>query len=108
MRFNIPTDNPACSRSMWLVRVGHPTPGPGSTAGYLFTWEDGSGTLPNATGGDFDLLRIQGEGGTEAHQMEGDVPGQNSGMHLTNGNAYRFVYIAKGFNFEARVYHLPD
>jgi len=84
------------------------TPGPGTTAGYLFTWETGSGTLPNSTGGDFDLLRIQGEGGTEAHQMEGDVPGQNSGFHLTNGNSYRFVYIAKGFNFEARVYQLPD
>jgi hypothetical protein len=84
------------------------TPGPGSTAGYLFTWEDGSGTLPNATGGDFDLLRIQAEGATDAHQMEGDVPGQNSGMHLTNGNAYRFVYIGKGFNFEARVYDVAD
>jgi hypothetical protein len=84
------------------------TPGPGTTGGYLFTWEDGSAPLPNSTDGDFDLLRIQGEGGTEAHQMEGDVPGQNSGMHLTNGNSYRLVYIGKGFNFEARVYLLPD
>jgi hypothetical protein len=84
------------------------TPGPGTTGGYLLTWEDGGGTLPNTTGGDFDLLRIQGEGAVEAHQMEGDVPGQNSGMHLTNGNSYRFVYIAKGFNFEARIYQLPD
>jgi hypothetical protein len=39
--------------------------------------------------------------------MENNVPGQNSGMHLTNGLSYRFVYIAKGFNFEARVYQLP-
>jgi hypothetical protein len=83
-------------------------PGLGTTAGYLLTWEEGGAPLPNTTGGDFDLLRIQGEGGTEATQMESSIPGQNSGIHLTNGNSYRFVYIAKGFNFEARIYQLPD
>jgi hypothetical protein len=84
------------------------TPGPGTTGGYLLSWEDGSSPLPNSTDGDFDLLRIQGEGQIEAYQMEHDVPNQNSGMHLTNGVSYRFVYIAKGFNFEARIYALPD
>jgi hypothetical protein len=83
-------------------------PGLGTTSGYLLTWEEGGGTLPNTTGGDFDLLRIQGEGNGEATQMEASIPGQNSSMHLTNGLSYRFVYIAKRFNFEARIYQLPD
>jgi hypothetical protein len=95
-------------RELFGIAARINTPGPGTTGGYLFTWEEGGAPLPNSTGGDFDLLRIQGEGGTEAFQMENNVPGQNSGMHLTNGLSYRFVYIAKGFNFEARVYQLPD
>jgi hypothetical protein len=95
-------------RELFGIAARINTPGPGSTAGYLFTWEEGSAPLPNSTGGDFDLLRIQGEGGTDATQMEHNVPGQDSAMHLTNGLSYRFVYIAKGFNFEARVYQLPD
>ncbi len=95
-------------RELFGIAARINAPGPGTTGGYLFTWEEGSAPLPNSTGGDFDLLRIQGEGSTEAYQMENNVPGQNSGMHLTNGLSYRFVYIAKGFNFEARVYQLPD
>jgi hypothetical protein len=95
-------------RQLFGIAARINTPGPGSTGGYLLTWEDGSAALPNTTGGDFDLLRIQGEGATEATQMESSVPGQNSGMHLTNGVSYRFVYVAKGFNFEARIYQLPN
>jgi hypothetical protein len=95
-------------RELFGIAARINTPGLGTTAGYLLTWEEGGAPLPNTTGGDFDLLRIQGEGGTEAFQMESSVPGQNSGMHLSNGVSYRFVYIAKGFNFEARIYQLPD
>jgi hypothetical protein len=95
-------------RQLFGIAARINTPGPGTTGGYLLTWEEGGAPLPNTTGGDFDLLRIQGEGGTEAFQMENNVPGQNSGLHLTHGNSYRFVYIAKGFNFEARIYQLPD
>jgi hypothetical protein len=95
-------------RQLFGIAARLNTPGPGTTGGYLLTWEEGGAPLPNTTGGDFDLLRIQGEGGTEAFQMEGNVPGQNSGIHLTHGNSYRFVYIAKGFDFEARIYQLPD
>jgi hypothetical protein len=94
-------------RELFGIAARINTPGLGTTAGYLLTWEEGGAPLPNTTGGDFDLLRIEGEGGT-AVQMEGSIPGQNSGMHLTNGVSYRFVYIAKGFNFEARIYQLPD
>lgn len=82
--------------------------GPGTTDGYLFTWEDGSDPLPNTTGGDLDVLRIQGEGAVEAHQMEHDVPGQDSGVHLNTGDSYRFVFIGKGSDFEARLYKMPD
>jgi hypothetical protein len=95
-------------RQLFGIAARVNTPGLGTTAGYLLTWEEGNGTLPNTTGGDFDLLRIQAEGGGEATQMENSIPGQNSGMHLMNGISYRFVYIAKGFNFEARIYQLPD
>jgi hypothetical protein len=94
-------------RELFGIAARINTPGLGTTAGYLLSWEEGGAALPNTTGGDFDLLRIEGEGGT-AVQMEGSIPGQNSGMHLTNGVSYRFVYIAKGFNFEARIYQLPD
>jgi len=95
-------------RELFGIAARINTPGPGTTGGYLLTWEEGSTALPNSTGGDFDLLRIQGEGRTEAFQMESNIPGQNSGIHLTNGVSYRFVYIAKGFNFEARIYQLPE
>jgi hypothetical protein len=95
-------------RQLFGIAARINTPGLGTTAGYLLTWEEGGAPLPNTTGGDFDLLRIQGEGGAEATQMEGSIPGQNSGIHLTTGVSYRFVYIAKGFNFEARIYQLPD
>jgi hypothetical protein len=95
-------------RELFGIAARINTPGLGTTAGYLLTWEEGGAPLPNTTGGDFDLLRIQGEGGTEATQMENSISGQNSGIHLTNGVSYRFVYIAKGFNFEARIYQLPD
>jgi hypothetical protein len=94
-------------RELFGIAARINTPGLGTTAGYLLSWEEGSAALPNTTGGDFDLLRIEGEGGT-AVQMEGSIPGQNSGMHLTNGVSYRFVYVGKGFNFEARIYQLPD
>lgn len=94
-------------RELFGIAARINTPGLGTTAGYLLTWEEGGAPLPNTTGGDFDLLRIQSEGAI-ATQMEGSIPGQNSGMHLINGVSYRFVYIAKGFNFEARIYQLPD
>jgi hypothetical protein len=94
-------------RELFGIAARINTPGLGTTGGYLLTWEEGGAALPNTTGGDFDLLRIEGEGGT-AFQMESSIPGQNSGLHLTNGVSYRFVYIAKGFNFEARIYQLPD
>jgi hypothetical protein len=95
-------------RELFGIAARINTPGLGTTAGYLLTWEEGGAPLPNTTGGDFDLLRIQGEGATEATQMESSIPGQNSGIHLTNGVSYRFVYTAKGFNFEARIFQLPD
>ncbi len=79
--------------------------GPGTTDAYLFTYENGN---LGPTAGDFDVLRITGEGSTGAAQMEGAIPGQNSGLHLVPGNSYRFVFIGKGYDFRAKVYQLPD
>ena len=79
--------------------------GLGTTDGYLLTWENGNG---GPTDGDFDLLRITGEGGGSADQMEHVIPGQNSGMHLNDGTGYRFTFAGSGTNFVARIYQLPD
>ncbi len=78
------------------------TPGLGSTGGYLFSWEPGSGALPGETNGDLDISLLVDE--APVKQIE-TAP---SGLHLTKGKSYRFVFIGSGNNFEARVYELPD
>jgi hypothetical protein len=77
-------------------------PGLGATDGYLFSWEPGSGTLPTATGGDLDMLRIQDEVPT------GQIETESSSFHLERGKSYRMVLIGTGFEFEGRIYELPD
>jgi hypothetical protein len=81
------------------VRVS--TPGLGSTGGYLFSWEPGSGQLPG-TGGDLDISPLLNE------QPTGQIEQGSSGLHLTRGKSYRFVFMGKGFDFVAKVYELPD
>jgi hypothetical protein len=78
------------------------TPGLGTTGGYLFSWEPGSGTLPGETNGDLDISLLVDEAATR--QIE-TAP---SGLHLRKGRSYRFVFMGSGNNFEARVYELPD
>ncbi len=78
------------------------TPGLGSTGGYLFSWEPGSGALPGETNGDLDISLLVDEAASK--QIE-TAP---SGLHLTKGKSYRFVFMGQGNNFEARVYELPD
>jgi hypothetical protein len=78
------------------------TPGLGSTGGYLFSWEPGSGSLPGTDNGDLDISFLVNE--TPVDQIEiGD-----SHLHLTRGKSYRFVFMGKGFDFEGQVYELPD
>jgi len=78
------------------------TPGLGTTGGYLFSWEPGSGTLPTVAGGDLDISKIVGEAPT------GQIETAPSNLHLTKGKSYRFVLMGHGFDFEAQVYELPD
>ena len=77
------------------------TPGLGTTGGYLFSWEPGSGSLPG-TGGDLDISKLINE------QPAGQIETAPSALHLTKGKSYRFVFMGSGNNFEAQVYELPD
>jgi len=78
------------------------TPGLQTTGGYLFSWEPGSGVLPGETNGDLDISRLVGEAAV------GQIETAPSGLHLTKGKSYRFVFMGSGTNFEAQVYELPD
>ncbi|MEO6036584.1 MAG: hypothetical protein ABIQ35_15140 [Verrucomicrobiota bacterium] len=78
------------------------TPGLGTTDGYLFSWEPGSGTLPGTNGGDLDISVLADE--APIRQIE-TAP---SGLHLTRGKSYRFVFMGHGADFEGQVYELPD
>ena len=78
------------------------TPGLGTTSGYLFSWEPGSGTLPGTNNGDLDISTLVNEAAT------GQIETGNSNLHLERGKSYRFVFTGKGFDFEGRVYELPD
>lgn len=78
------------------------TPGLGTTGGYLFSWEPGSGELPGESNGDLDISLLVDEVATSQIETE------PSGLHLTKGRSYRFVFMGNANNFEARVYELPD
>jgi len=78
------------------------TPGLGTTGGYLFSWEPGSGVIPGETNGDLDISILVNEAAS------GQIETAPSGLHLTKGKSYRFVFMGNGNNFEARVYELPD
>ena len=78
------------------------TPGLGTTGGYLFSWEPGSGSLPGVSNGDLDISTLVNEAPT------GQIETAPSGLHLTRGKSYRFVFMGRGFEFEGRVYELPD
>ena len=77
-------------------------PGLGTTDGYLFSWEPGSGSLPGTANGDLDISRLVGE------QPIGQIETAPSALHLTRGKSYRFVFMGSGTNFEGQVYELPD
>ncbi|MCX6924005.1 MAG: hypothetical protein NT154_12470 [Verrucomicrobia bacterium] len=83
------------------------TPGLGTTASYVFGWENGD---LSATDGDLDVLKLIAEGGGGVTQMEhsSSVPAQDSGIHLNAGTQYRFTLSCKGADLRAKVYQLPD
>jgi len=78
------------------------TPGLGTTGGYLFSWEPGSGPLPGTSNGDLDISRLVNEAPI------GQIETAPSGLHLERGKSYRFVFMGSGTNFEGQVYELPD
>lgn len=78
------------------------TPGLGTTGGYLFSWEPGNGVLPGTSNGDLDISKIVNEAPV------GQIETAPSGLHLTRGKNYRFVFMGSGNNFEGQVYELPD
>jgi hypothetical protein len=78
------------------------TPGLGTTDGYLFSWEPGSGTLPGTNNGDLDISVLVSE------QPVGQIETGPSGFHLERGRSYRFVFMGKGFDFEGQVYEYPN
>jgi len=80
-----------------LARVG--TPGLGTTAGYAFTYERGSGVT--MTSGDTDLSRLAGE-------VPAGLPTGPSGLHLDPAKDYRFVFLGHGGDLEGRIYELPN
>jgi hypothetical protein len=80
-----------------LARVG--TPGLGTTTGYAFTYERGSGV--SETSGDLDISRLDGE--APAGLQTGP-----SGIHLDPNKDYRFVFIGQGPTLEGRIYELPN
>jgi hypothetical protein len=84
-----------------IARAG--TVGLSTTHGYLFSYELGGGTLPNTTGGDLDISRIDAENPTGLPKN-----GQVSGIHLTKGNHYRMVFIGNGFDFTGKIYDLTN
>ena len=62
----------------------------------------GSGTLPGTDNGDLDISRIVQE------VPVGQIETAPSGLHLTRGKSYRFVFMGEGTNFEGQVYELPN
>ena len=61
--------------------------------------------MPGTNNGDLDISPLFAE--TPIGQLENGT-GQNSNLHLTRGNSYRFTFQGKGFDFVAKVYELPE
>ena len=78
--------------------------GLGSTTGYLFTWELGSGTLPNTNGGGTDISIVRNEAANGVTYL----PEESRTVHLVKGRKYRLTLLAKGFDFIGKIYDLTE
>lgn len=74
-----------------LARVTNP--GPGTTLGYAFTYQEIDHNI--------SIAKITNEEGN-------DISGTSKPVTLDPAKSYRFVFIGKGANLEGRVYELPD
>jgi hypothetical protein len=81
-----------------LARVT--TPGLGTTAGYLFSYDRGNPA--SSTAGDMDIIRLVNE-----FPVGLTVTGADS-IHLQTNKQYRFVFMGTGGNLTGQVYELPN
>jgi hypothetical protein len=81
-----------------LARVSNV--GLGTTIGYSFTYERGSG--PTATSGAVDISRLDGE------VPSGIQDTSSTSIHLDTNKTYRMVFLGKGSALEGRIYELPN
>jgi hypothetical protein len=83
-----------------IARVS--TPGPGTTTGYLFNWDNGN---QGPTSGDMDIVRIDGELPTD---LDSNTYYGNDSVHLETNHNYRFVFMGVGGTFRGQVYDLTN
>jgi hypothetical protein len=79
--------------------------GLGTSIGYAFTYDRGSGVT--MTSGDTDLSKIVCVPNASCEFPVGFTTGP-SAIHLDSTKDYRFVFIGRGPNLEGRIYELPD
>ena len=79
--------------------------GLGTSIGYAFTYDRGSGVT--MTSGDTDLSAIICQPGVSCEIPSGISTGPSS-IHLDPAKDYRFVFTGRGPNLEGRIYELPD
>ncbi len=75
------------------------TPGPGTTGGYLFSYDRGDMIVDQ---GDMDIVRLDGEVGTTLSSPESDK------IHFEPGRQYRLVFMGTGGQLRGQVFELPD
>jgi hypothetical protein len=75
--------------------------GPGTTTGYLFSWDTGG----SPTGGDMDIVRIEGE---VPHDLDNTYRFGEDGIHLEPNHGYRFVFMGVDGTFRGQVYDLTN
>ena len=80
-----------------LARAGNV--GPGSTSGYLFSYDRGDPT--SSTSGDMDIVRLDNE---EPTDLDGKTYFGTDSVHLETGHSYRFVFMGMGDTFRGQVY----
>ena len=82
------------------------TVGLGTTTGYLYTYELGSGTLPNITGGDTDISGLVAETPDSLPTTSLPPFPDNGSTHFTKGTKYRMTFLGKGAQLTGYVYDL--
>lgn len=84
-----------------LARVSNV--GPGTTDGYMFTWDSGD---PNSTtAGDMDIVRIAAE---QPADLDNQTFFGNDSIHLITGHSYRFIFMGVSNVLRGQVYDLTN